>query len=200
MVGSAGEHRLQPVSFGQEHRDVVIGPMERRQVLQEHHQALEVSFAFKLAREAKEEGDGDVKMEVGEAVFLGQVGVPKADDATERQFAHQEVVHPAEGELQVLHLVAGQVIVQFAVEASDQLLHGHNVLLDARLRERVVVLDRVQQAGDAPETVSLHAGQRFFGGLRLMYGEFAGHVEICGRAEKKVLKYTVDLLGNVFRT
>lgn len=39
------------------------------------------------------------------------VGVPQSDRASEWQLPHQEVVHPAEGKLQVLHLVVLHVAV-----------------------------------------------------------------------------------------
>lgn len=186
MIGRTSEHRLQPVGFGEQHRDVVVCPVEGGQVLQEHHQALEVPLALQLAREAQQEGDGDVEVEMREAILFGEIGVPQADDAAQGQFPHQQVVHPAEGELQVLHLVAGQVVVQLAVEAFDEFLHGEHVLLDARLRERVVVLDGVQEARNTPEAVSLHARERFFGRLRLVHREFSGNIEICVEKGEKI--------------
>lgn len=51
-----------------------------------------------------ERGQGEVR-----AAHL--VGVPQADGAVEGHFPHQQVVHPAEGELQVPHLVLVQVPV-----------------------------------------------------------------------------------------
>lgn len=39
------------------------------------------------------------------------VGVPQADGAAKRQLPHEQVVHPAEGELQVPHLMLLQVPV-----------------------------------------------------------------------------------------
>lgn len=39
------------------------------------------------------------------------VRVPQADCAAQRQLPHQQVVHPAEGELQVLHLTLLEVQV-----------------------------------------------------------------------------------------
>lgn len=39
------------------------------------------------------------------------VGVPEADGAAERQLPHQQVVHPAEGELQVFDLVLPKVVM-----------------------------------------------------------------------------------------
>lgn len=43
------------------------------------------------------------------SVYL--VGVPQSDCAAQRQLSHQKVVHPAEGKLQVLHLVLLHVAV-----------------------------------------------------------------------------------------
>lgn len=39
------------------------------------------------------------------------VRVPQADGAAERELPHQQVVHPPEGKLQVLHLVPPEVTV-----------------------------------------------------------------------------------------
>lgn len=39
------------------------------------------------------------------------VGVPQTDGAAQRQLPHQQVVHPPEGKLQVLHLTPEQVAV-----------------------------------------------------------------------------------------
>lgn len=39
------------------------------------------------------------------------VGVPEADGAAEGQLPHQQVVHPAEGELQVFDLVLPKVVM-----------------------------------------------------------------------------------------
>lgn len=44
-------------------------------------------------------------------VSLYLVGVPQSDCAAQRQLPHQKVVHPAEGKLQVLHLVLLHVAV-----------------------------------------------------------------------------------------
>lgn len=43
------------------------------------------------------------------SVYL--VGVPQPDCAAQRQLPHQKVVHPAEGKLEVLHLVLLHVAV-----------------------------------------------------------------------------------------
>lgn len=55
----------------------------------------------KLALSGCEEGGGDRYL----------VGVPQADGAAQRQLPHEQVVHPAEGKLQVLHLVPPEVTV-----------------------------------------------------------------------------------------
>ena len=39
----------------------------------------------------------------GVCVYL--VGVPESDGASQRQLSHQQVVHPAESKLEVLHLI-----------------------------------------------------------------------------------------------
>ena len=48
---------------------------------------------------------GDINVNVATC----QIGVPESDDTSEGEFPHEEVVHPAEGELDVLHSVGRQV-------------------------------------------------------------------------------------------
>lgn len=48
------------------------------------------------------------------------VGVPQADGAVEGHLPHQQVVHPAEGELQVTHLVLLQVPVHLLCTRQTQ--------------------------------------------------------------------------------
>lgn len=48
---------------------------------------------------------------MGGCVCVYLVRVPQADCAAQRQLPHQQVVHPAEGELQILHLTLLEVQV-----------------------------------------------------------------------------------------
>lgn len=43
--------------------------------------------------------------------LLYLVGVPETDSATKRQLPHQQIVHPPESKLQVLHLILLEIIV-----------------------------------------------------------------------------------------
>jgi hypothetical protein len=120
---------------------------------------LKVLFGGDGAGEAEQEGGAHVQMKVGEALGLGVVGVPEADGGGERELAHQQVVHPAEGELHEADLVAGEVGVEAAVDAPHQLLQRLHAPLDARLREDVVLLDALQQLAQAPVRVRLYLPQ-----------------------------------------
>ncbi len=105
---------------------------------------------------------------------LRQVRVPQADDAAEGNLPNQQVVHPPKGELQVLHRVALQVLVQVAVGAGDDPCQLIDQPLDARLREGVVVLDGVQQLVEGPVGVGLDAGQHLVGEGAHVEGLHAG--------------------------
>lgn len=43
--------------------------------------------------------------------LLYLVGVPETDSATKRQLPHQQIVHPPESKLQILHLILFEMIV-----------------------------------------------------------------------------------------
>lgn len=52
------------------------------------------------------------------------VGVPQADGAAQGQFPHQQVVHPAEGKLQVSHFVPIQMAVNSLCTTQAQAVRG----------------------------------------------------------------------------
>ena len=64
----------------------------------------------------------------------------QSDGTAEGDLPHEQAVHPAKGKLDVLDHVLLQVDMQRRVYPGHQLLHALDVLLDARLRKRVVVL------------------------------------------------------------
>ena len=66
-------------AFGEEHVEVGLGPVGRRQVLQEHNWVL-ILHGFNPGREVEEESRTYVAVELGEAFLLGEVGVPNSDD------------------------------------------------------------------------------------------------------------------------
>ena len=41
-----------------------------------------------------------------------QAGVPQSDDATQWNLAHEQIVHPAEGKLEVLNAVVSEMCVK----------------------------------------------------------------------------------------
>ena len=53
-----------------------------------------------------------------------QVGVPQTDDAAQGHLSHQQVVHPAEGELQVLYVVVHQVGVEAVCDTTQHGVEG----------------------------------------------------------------------------
>ncbi len=72
---------------------------------------LEIGLSKQGSPPFEEEGGTDVEVEGGETVRLRQTRVPQPDGAAQRQFAHQQVVHPTERELQIVDFVAQQVLV-----------------------------------------------------------------------------------------
>eukprot|EP00966_Prymnesium_polylepis_P016324 376379-Prymnesium_polylepis.1 len=48
------------------------------------------------------------------------------------------------------------MVVQLGVDARDELFELEDHTLDARLRKRVVVLDRIDELGEAPVRIGLH--------------------------------------------
>lgn len=68
----------------------------------------------------EEEGRADVQLESGEPVRLCEVGVPETDGAGQGDLPREEVVHPAEGELEVVDSVGLEMLVERKVDAADQ--------------------------------------------------------------------------------
>ena len=122
VAGRVGKHVLQLVGLGHQQADVLVVPLGRRHVLDEEQDALEVLLLLQIGLPADEEGGADIEVELAESVPLCQVGVPEADCGAQRQLAQQEVVHPAEGELEVLDLVVDNVVVERQVNTLHQLL------------------------------------------------------------------------------
>ena len=83
------------------------------------------------------------------------IRVPHADRVLDAQLAHEHAVHPPEAKLYKLDAILHQVRRERLVYSRDQLAERRNLPLDAGLRVDVVVLDPVQQLGQAPERVGL---------------------------------------------
>ena len=64
------EQALPDVGLAQQQLNVLLGPVARRQRLQEHHDLLEVHL-YELVGPFHEEGGADVEVEFGEALFFG---------------------------------------------------------------------------------------------------------------------------------
>lgn len=121
MVRGVGKGEFQPVCFGHQYTDIRICPILRRHVLQQDHETLEVSFQHQPLPPVEEESCTDVQLEGRKPVRFGEVRVPKADGARQRYLSSQQVVHPTEGELEIVHAVVLQVLVQWQVDAAYQL-------------------------------------------------------------------------------
>lgn len=64
------EQALPYIRLAEEQLDVLLGPVARREGLQEHHDLLEVHLE-ELVGPLDQEGGADVEVELGEAVLLG---------------------------------------------------------------------------------------------------------------------------------
>ena len=62
----------------------------------------------------------------------------------ERQFTHQETIHPTESELYEHEALLLQVVVQLLVYSSHQVFQLKNHSLYSRLSKSVVILDTVE--------------------------------------------------------
>jgi hypothetical protein len=84
-----------------------------------------------------------------------QISVPHADGVFDADFSHQETVHPAKTELNKLDTLLFQVLGQIAIDTRCEITEGSNLALNAGLSHNVVILDAIEQLGQAPEGVSL---------------------------------------------
>jgi hypothetical protein len=71
-----------------------------------------------------------------------EIGIPHPDRAPQRNLAHQQTVHPAEGKLDKLHILRLQMGIKRGIYTVNQLLEFDDLSLDSGLGERVVVLNR----------------------------------------------------------
>mmetsp|Transcript_125008 Transcript_125008/g.353844 ORF Transcript_125008/g.353844 Transcript_125008/m.353844 type:complete len:203 (+) Transcript_125008:23-631(+) len=155
VLGRRVEQALQHEGLREERLDLLGAPLPRRELLHEQHQLLEVHL-FQLRRPVDEEHGAHVDVEGGEALGgLRDVGVPEPDDARERELAHQQAVHPAEGELQEVEALDFEVPVELLVNPAHDVLQLQHHLLDPRLACRVVVLDVAQDLREAPVRAGL---------------------------------------------
>lgn len=93
----------------------------------------------------QQKGRAHVQLELREPIRLGQVRVPQTDRAVQRQLPGQQVIHPSEGELQVIDSMLHQVLMQLNVDPLDELLQLVHLRLDAQLSEYVIILQAVQE-------------------------------------------------------
>ena len=98
----------------------------------------------------------NVQVEMRKAVGLGKVRVPQPDGGLDGQLAHQNVVHPAEGELEVDNVVFDKMNVKLFVDALSQFFELANFQLNAGLGEGVVVLDSCENCCQAPVGVGFN--------------------------------------------
>ncbi|KAL3952957.1 hypothetical protein ACCO45_012900 [Purpureocillium lilacinum] len=147
-------------SLAEEQLNVLFRPGLGGQALQEHHDLLKVHLD-ELVGPLDEQGGAHVEVELGEALLLGLGeggkidGVPHADGVLDADLSHQQAVHPAEAKLDKLHALLLQVLGQRRVDARREVAQGAHLALYPRLRHDVVVLDSVEELGEAPEGVGL---------------------------------------------
>lgn len=101
----------------------------------------------------QQKGRAHVQLKHRKSIRFRKVRVPKANRAVQRQFTRQQIIHPAKGELQVIDAVQLQVAMQGAIDASNQLFQLIHLGLNAELRKNVIVLNAVEELGQAPKGV-----------------------------------------------
>ncbi|KAI3475783.1 hypothetical protein L1887_62780 [Cichorium endivia] len=144
-VGGVAKEGLVHERLAEQHLCVLVRPALGGERLEEHDDALEV-HGTQLVRPLVQEDGADVQVKVGEGVgSLGEIGVPHADDVAHAHLAHEQAVHPSEGELHVLDALVVQVGMQRRIDACDQLAQETYLTLDAWLGKDVVVLDAIEQ-------------------------------------------------------
>ena len=103
----------------------------------------------------KEESSADIAVELTEAFILAQVGVPDPDDMIQVELSRQVASHPPVSEVHKHYIHLLQVGERLRIDLLYDSLHFVDHLVDARLQISVVVLNVVNEFGQAPESVSL---------------------------------------------
>lgn len=103
------EQTLPDIRLAQQQLDILLGPVARREGLQEHHDFLKVHLD-QLVGPFHQEGGADVEVEFREAVFFRHVCVPHSDGVSDADLPHEETVHPPEGELYELDVFLFKVL------------------------------------------------------------------------------------------
>lgn len=85
-------------ALGEQQIQVVFVPLLGRQILQVDHGVLE-RHLFDVLREVQKQGSAHVAVELGEALILGEVGVPQADCLINIEFSSQVAADPPVGEI-----------------------------------------------------------------------------------------------------
>lgn len=94
-----------------------------------------------------------------------EVGVPHADNVLDAYFTHEEAVHPAKAELDELDALVLEVLGEGGVDAGGEIAQRADLALDAGLCDNVVVLDAVEELGEAPEGVGFDGVEHRLGQL-----------------------------------
>ena len=54
-----------------------------------------------------------------------QIGVPESNDTSQGKLSHQQIVHPAERELDVFHGISGEMSIQWSWGTDKSCIHLH---------------------------------------------------------------------------
>lgn len=125
MRTTSFEQTLPDEGFAQKKLDIFLSPLFRWQRLQEHHDLLEIHLS-QLVGPLHEECCTYVKMEGRKPVFFGlrkvseslgrchqstyQVCIPHPYCVLDRDFTHEQAIHPSEAELYELDALVLQML------------------------------------------------------------------------------------------
>jgi len=163
---------LHLIALRQEHGELVVVPLARWQVLEEHERVLEAHL-HQVFGEVQEESSTDVAMELREAFVLREVCVPDAYCLVDVKFSGEVATDPTIGKGYEVYLKVLQVLQDVWVSLLNQCLHFVDDFVHAWLQICVVVLYVVYQLGQAPEGVGLSV-EHVFSKLLIDLYEFLG--------------------------
>lgn len=129
-----------------------------------------------LLRPLDQKGRAHIEVEIREPLLLRQIRIPHPDDAADGELAHEQAVDPAEAKLHELDPFTLEVFRQPGIDARGEVLEGAHLPHDSRLGEDVVVLDAVEEFGEAPEGVGFDGVEHGAGQLPGVHAAFDARV------------------------
>ncbi len=75
--------------------------------------------------------------------------VPQSEDTLQVQLAHEEAVHPPERKVKEINVEFVQMIAQLGQDLAREALERKHLALDTFLSESEVILNAVEEAGEA---------------------------------------------------